>query len=321
MKICIFSKTFVDNSHELSILDELSKFPEVKLTLVTPTTWGKKRITEKFFNRGFKVILQRIYFSGRYHYYFYSWNIRRILKEEKPDLILIDEEPFNPATFQILFEARRLPILKGFTTFQNIYKLYPFPYNLFENYAFSEADFALPQTEECAEILRKKGYAKERKVILLHGVNTQIFQRGEPLLKVKGLSGLIVGYIGRLVWEKGVDLLIRACKELEREDFTLLIVGDGKGRRLLKDMVERLSFSSKVVFHSSISSWEVPKYLNLIDILVLPSRTTSHWKEQLGRILIEAMSCEVAVIGSSSGEIPRVIGNAGMVFEELSMSL
>jgi glycosyltransferase involved in cell wall biosynthesis len=53
-----------------------------------------------------------------------------------------------------------------------------------------------------------------------------------------------------------------------------------------------------------------------MDCLVLPSRTTKKWKEQFGRVLIEAMACEVPVIGSDSGEIPNVIGESGLVFRE-----
>jgi len=49
---------------------------------------------------------------------------------------------------------------------------------------------------------------------------------------------------------------------------------------------------------------------------VLPSRTSSHWVEQFGRVLIEAMACGVAVVGSDSGEIPHVIGDAGLIFPE-----
>ena len=53
-----------------------------------------------------------------------------------------------------------------------------------------------------------------------------------------------------------------------------------------------------------------------MDVLCAPSETASHWAEQFGRMLIEAFACRVAVIGSDSGEIPYVIGDAGLVVSE-----
>jgi glycosyltransferase involved in cell wall biosynthesis len=50
--------------------------------------------------------------------------------------------------------------------------------------------------------------------------------------------------------------------------------------------------------------------------LVLPSRTRPNWKEQFGRVLIEAMACQVAVVGARCGAIPEVIGDAGLTFTE-----
>jgi len=60
----------------------------------------------------------------------------------------------------------------------------------------------------------------------------------------------------------------------------------------------------------------MPDYYNQLDALVLPSLTRPNWKEQFGRVLVEAMACGVPVVGSDSGEIPNVIGEAGMIFAE-----
>jgi len=56
--------------------------------------------------------------------------------------------------------------------------------------------------------------------------------------------------------------------------------------------------------------------MSALDVLTLPSRTRWNIKEQFGRVLVEAMASETCVVGSDSGEIPRVIGDAGLVFHE-----
>jgi len=71
-----------------------------------------------------------------------------------------------------------------------------------------------------------------------------------------------------------------------------------------------------LVLATGIPHQDLSKYLSLMDVLVLPSKTMPTWKEQFGRVLIEAMACQVSVIGSSSGAIPEVIGKAGLVFKE-----
>lgn len=74
--------------------------------------------------------------------------------------------------------------------------------------------------------------------------------------------------------------------------------------------------SERLEIRPAVSSTAVPAAMRDLDVLVLPSRTQANWKEQFGRVLIEAMSCGVPVIGSTCGEIPHVIGDAGIVFPE-----
>ena len=96
----------------------------------------------------------------------------------------------------------------------------------------------------------------------------------------------------------------------------MVIAGTGPEQVALKDLAQRLGLLDKVTFLGKVSSTAMPAVYASMDVLALPSRTTTTWKEQFGRVLIEAMACRVPVIGSDSGEIPNVIGDGGLVFPE-----
>ena len=122
----------------------------------------------------------------------------------------------------------------------------------------------------------------------------------------------MVGFIGRVVAEKSVDTLVDA---VENVDARLLVVGDGAELSVLRRRTAGWP-EGKATFAGAVRDADVPDYLACMDVLVLPSRTTPSWAEQFGHVLIEAMAAGVPVVGSSSGAIPEVIGDAGLVFTE-----
>ncbi len=77
-----------------------------------------------------------------------------------------------------------------------------------------------------------------------------------------------------------------------------------------------MRLESRVEFRGALPPAQVAQHLCDLDVVVLPSRTTPVWKEQLGRVLLEAMASQVPVVGSNSGAIPEVIGEAGLIFPE-----
>ena len=84
----------------------------------------------------------------------------------------------------------------------------------------------------------------------------------------------------------------------------------------LMALADTLQLMPHIVHLPYVKNTEMYRYYPAMDALVLPSRTTDAWKEQFGRVLIEAMICGTPVLGSSSGEIPNVLGDAGLIFAE-----
>ena len=125
----------------------------------------------------------------------------------------------------------------------------------------------------------------------------------------------VIGYVGRLVPEKGVGDLLQAASRLVGE-WQVRLLGDGPDKERLVSLAATLAIDDRVHFDPWIPSPEVPGYLSQLHTLVLPSHTRPNWKEQFGRVLTEAMVSGVPVVGSDSGEIPNVIGDAGLIYPE-----
>jgi glycosyltransferase involved in cell wall biosynthesis len=94
----------------------------------------------------------------------------------------------------------------------------------------------------------------------------------------------------------------------------LLLVGAGPLERVLRQWAAE--HENRVRFATDVAHARMARYLNAMDILAVPSRTTPRWREQFGRVIVEAMACGVPVVGSDSGEVPHVIGDAGVVVPE-----
>jgi glycosyltransferase involved in cell wall biosynthesis len=125
----------------------------------------------------------------------------------------------------------------------------------------------------------------------------------------------VVGFVGKITSQKGILDLIEAVSQVNRR-IQLLIIGNGDLRGEVEDRVRSLGLGRQTIIINAVPHSEVPDYLNCMDLLVLPSVTLPHLREQFGRILIEGMACEVPVLGSDSGEIHTTIGKAGLIFRE-----
>ncbi len=313
MRVVILSKALVAGAYQRK-LEEIARLG-VELTALVPPGWREPRVgmqrLERRYTSGYTLECLPIALNGRHHLHFYP-TLGRALRRLRPEVLHIDEESFNLATFQ----AMRLGVALGarccFYNYANIDRYYPPPFNLFERYSFRHAAHAMACNQEAAAIIRRHGYTGPLTIVPQFGVDPELFAPGSA--ERRG-EGLVVGFLGRLVPEKGLLDLVEAVAGLPPQ-VRLRLVGDGAQRPALERRAAQLGLGDRLELRPAVSSTAVPEALRGLDVLVLPSRTTPSWKEQFGRVLIEAMSCGVPVVGSSSGEIPNVIGDAGLVFPE-----
>jgi glycosyltransferase involved in cell wall biosynthesis len=314
MHILMISKACVVGAYQKK-LEELACLPGMELTVVVPPYWRDERGVlelERQYTTGYELVVEPMAFNGHFHLHFYP-GLGRQVRRVRPDLVHIDEEPYNLATAQALVLARRSGARSLFFSWQNIERKYPFPFNLLERTVLGHVDYAIVGNQESVRVWRAKGYRGSVAVIPQFGVVPEVYapQAGG---RAQG-RGFIVGYVGRLVEEKGVDLLLEALAGLEGM-WRAYVLGSGPAREGLQAQAQQLGLADRVSFDGWIPSAQMPTYYRQLDALVVPSRTRPNWKEQFGRVLVEAMACGVPVIGSDCGEIPNVIGDAGLIFPE-----
>lgn len=292
------------------------------LAAVVPPHWSDEGWQQRLVREhvsGYRLVETPIVRSGDYHLHFYP-RFGSVLDQEQPQLVHIDEEPYNLATFLALRAAIGRGAQALFFTWQNLNRRYPPPFRWFERYAHKRAAAAIAGSEGAASVLEAKGCRCPIRVIPQFGVDPREYTppRSGSATRVRAPTEqgpFRVGYVGRLVPAKGVDLLVEALAGLETP-WALEIVGDGPARPGLERQVERLSAAERVRFRSWLDGSLLPDFYSGLDALVLPSRSTPRWVEQFGRVLIEAMACGVACVGAASGEIPNVLGEAGLTFPE-----
>ena len=259
-----------------------------------------------------------VYFSERIHVMFYGWRLHEILQQNW-DLIHCWEEPYIFAGGQIAWwKKENTPII--YSTFQNKSKQYFPPFNLIEQYTMNQSRGWIAFGKTIVEVLKDRpGYSLPMRSIP-PGVDINHFypsseskQAVRRSLEWSESEVPVIGYLGRFVPEKGLDLLMGVLDELTTP-WRALFVGTGSMESTLKLWAER--YPDQVRICTDVKHNEVPQYLNAMDMLVAPSQTMPNWREQFGRMLIEAFACGIPVIGSDSGEIPYVLENAGIVVGE-----
>ena len=165
---------------------------------------------------------------------------------------------------------------------------------LIENYVIRNADVLVTRNKSLEAELFGRG--AKRVVVIPLTFDADIFRPGIDVTELKKTYGVrdekVLMYIGRLHPVKRLDLLLKAAA-LISERFKLFIVGSGALEAELREMTKALGLTDKVIFTGAVQYSDIPKYMNMADLVVMTSST-----EGQPRVLIEAMSCGTPAVGT-----------------------
>lgn len=318
-RVLWISKASVAASYRVKLSYIKRLRPDWDIAVVTGHSWGPIPFEE--LNDDIRIYQLPQLWSGKNHFHVYR-GLSRVIENFKPDILHIDEEHYSIVTAQAVYLGMRwnIPIML-FQTWQNIHKNYPWPFSGIEKYVFSHVSSALAGTEEIKHVIRRKGFAGPTFVVPL-GTHTDAFYPISQKIARQHMgfetNPFIIGYVGRFVKEKGLSDLFDAVIPLLQfnKNIRMVLVGEGPWIAKGQEISQKQNVHESIMWLPWQPSKDMPYLMNALDVLVLPSQTTSRWKEQFGRVLTEAMAVGTPVVGSSSGEIPHVIDEAGLVFEE-----
>lgn len=311
IRVLMVSKACVVGIYQRKL--ELIAQEGVDLCVVVPPSWRDERgetALERAYTNGYELSVLPLRFNGNFHLHYYV-GLGQKIRKFQPHIVHIDEEPYNLAAWQCLYHAKRVKAKTLFFSWQNIKRDYPPPFSWGERWVLRHVDYALVGTDSAGTIWREKGYTGAMQTIPQFGTDANVFFP-LPIIPKRVFT---IGYIGRLVEEKGVLILLDAVAELGGV-WRLKILGGGPLLETLQKKALSLGIADNVSFDGQLPSTQISTYYHQLDVLVLPSLTYPNWKEQFGRVLVEAMASGVPVIGSNSGAIPSVIGDAGVIVPE-----
>lgn len=246
-------------------------------------------------------------FPGRPQRHVYLTSCRAQCARSRPDVAFVEGEAYSLPASQWAFTFTRLNIPFGVQCYENIDRALPLPVRWLRSRVLRDAAFVAARSQSAAQLVRAWGAKGE---VGLAPPPVPMWDN----VPERSESPFTVGYAGRLVQSKGLTDLIAAVGKLQAP-VELLMIGNGE----LKEQLDGQPIpGSRVRVLDRLTHDQMASGYVQLDVLVLPSHTTPTWKEQFGRVIIEALSCGVPVVGSDSGEIPWLIEltGGGLIFPE-----
>lgn len=241
------------------------------------------------------------------------------------DVIDIHEEPYSlsAAEVKIIAWLARSQSPTILYSAQNIDRRLPFPFGWIEHRLIaSTSAFSVCNREAKARLVARGARAERVCIIGLGFSPRQFFPIENWDVKKTGLdsdrcAGATIVYSGRMVrCQKGIETLLHAVQLMKPRKIRLVLVGGGPDLAYFHDLSIHLGLSEEVKFIGNRTPDQMGDVYRHSDIAVVPSIDTDKWKEQFGRVAIEAMACGLPVVTSDTPALVEACGGYASVFPQ-----
>lgn len=323
IKVLSVSHSAMKDSSERLRYSHLASGSDIDLTLVVPQKWeqfGHELVADPpSLSLDIRVMPIRLSKVGKAKWYMHYYpGLSELVEDLRPDILHMWEEPWSVVALQaarICKRATPAPALV-LETEQNILYRLPPPFEQIRRYTLGSADALIGRQPEALSVCRECGYKGEGIVVEYWADPERFFPQDRADARAEfDMHGFTIGYVGRLSEEKGLFTVLEALR-LCANNVRFVALGEGPDQQRLMRRAQELDLGDRVQFLPPAKSERVARFINALDAFILMSITRTTWKEQFGRVIMEAQACGVPTIGSSSGAIPSVVGSAGWVVQE-----
>ena len=242
-------------------------------------------------------------------------------------IVLCVAEPYSVTALWCYLQARlffgKQPF--EFVTFgcQNIDKKFPWLLRRIETFIFARSKKIWTVSAGQVSVLKSHGYRGPCLTIPLwyDGATFRPLDRSraDQELTLQTARPIRIGFAGSLLEEKGILDLTAALRQSTwlQAGVSLVVAGRGPLTELIAEQCTQANQSGGD-WHllGPLPPEKMAAFYSAMDILVVPSQTRANWKEQFGRVAVEALACGALVIASDSGELPAVIRDPSRLFPE-----
>lgn len=264
------------------------------------------KLREKNISTYFLSINSKLQFFRIFKFYF-------VIKQQKPD-ILQSFLFFDNIVARILGKLAGVPIIISGQRSVEVER--SFLRNFLDRITIRLADAVVSNTEAGKDILVEREKVSPQKIkVIPNGITPNLYMKrniGLEKLKKDGQDTKVIGFIGGLTRQKGVNYLLEAAKFIKTQgkNFSVVVIGDGPEKQNLENYTGKLDIKNIVRFWGYKE--DAAKYIKLFDVLVLPSI-----REGMPNVILEAMVCGVPVVATKVGGVPEIVedGKSGFFVE------